>query len=254
MGKELLKGKVVIVTGGGGGIGWGICLEFAREGAKVAIIDKKRESGKEVLREVLKISPGHFFYEQDIREIGLLDGLVKKIEKETGPIDILVNNAGLNTEHSFLEMSSEAFDEVFETNIRGHFFLAQIVAKRMVANKTKGVILFTSSVHQEVVQGHPHYSSSKAAIAMLVRELAVELAPYGIRVLGVAPGGIYIDKRTENPQEANNEPTVLLGGKNGIPRDIGRAMVMLASEYWSRHITGEILTVSGGQYLARPRR
>jgi NAD(P)-dependent dehydrogenase (short-subunit alcohol dehydrogenase family) len=86
-------------------------------------------------------------------------------------------------------------------------------------------------------------------LVMLIKEMAVELAPDGIRVVGIAPGGIYIDRRIEDPGLANDEPTVLLGGKNGIPRDIGRAAVMLASDYWSRQITGEVLVVSGGQYL-----
>jgi len=252
--EKLFTNKVVVVTGGGGGIGWGICLEFAREGARVAVIDKNSKKGQETVAELLEIRPGHHFYEQDIKKTESFGRLVERIEKEVGTIDILINNAGINTEHSFIKMTPEAFDEVYETNLKGHFFLAQTVARRMVANKTKGVILFTSSVHQEVVQGYPHYSSSKAAIAMLVKELAVELAPHGIRDLAVAPGGIFIGKKTEGPQEANDEPTVLLGGKNGIPRDIGRAMVMLASDYWSRHITGEILTVSGGQYLSLVKR
>ena len=128
-------------------------------------------------------------------------------------------------------------------------FLSQTVAQKMVEGGIEGVILFITSVHQEVVQQHPHYSSSKAALAMLVKEMAAELAPHKIRVVGIAPGGIYVNGRVSDPEQADDEPTVLLGGKNGIPRDIGRAAVFLTSDYWSRHITGEILTVSGGQYL-----
>ena len=161
----------------------------------------------------------------------------------------MVNNAGVNTPHRFLNMTPEAFDEVFKVNLRGHFFLSQEVVKRMIARRKFGVIIFITSVHQEVVQGRPHYSGSKAALAMLVKEMAGELAPYGIRVNGIAPGGIYIEKKIDNPSLANDESSVILGGKNGIPRDVGRAAVILTSEYWLIHITGEILTVSGGQYL-----
>jgi len=244
-----LEGKVALITGGGGGIGWGIATEFAREGAKVALVDIDEKRGQEVLDLVKKISPTHYFYQADIRDINSFKSLLDKIETDLGGVDVLVNNAGVNTPHSFLNMTPEAFDQVFETNLRGHFFLSQEVAKQMIAMKKSGVIIFITSIHQEVVQGHPHYSASKAALAMLVKEMAVELASYGIRVNGIAPGGIYVEKKVEDPLLANDEPSVILGGKNGIPRDIGRAAVMLASEYWSRHITGEILTVSGGQYL-----
>lgn len=84
---------------------------------------------------------------------------------------------------------------------------------------------------------------------MLTKEMAVELANFGIRVNGIAPGGIYVNERIEDPLLANDEASVILGGKNGIPRDIGRTAVMLTGEYWARHITGEVLTFSGGQYL-----
>ena len=79
--------------------------------------------------------------------------------------------------------------------------------------------------------------------------MAVTLAPHNIRVVGIAPGGIHISERIDNPELALKEKTVLLGGRNGIPRDIGRAAVFLCSDFWSRHITGETLVVSGGQYL-----
>lgn len=247
--RGFLEGKVALVTGGGGGIGWGIVTEFAQEGARVGILDIDEKRGREVLGLAEKISHGHHFYQTDIRNIDSFEGLLDKVEANIGTVDILVNNAGVNTNHDFLHMTPEAFDEVLSVNLHGHFFLSQEVVRRMIDAKKKGVVIFISSVHQEVVQGHPHYSASKAALAMLVKEMAVELARYGIRVNGIAPGGIYIDKRVDDPLLADDEPSVILGGKNGIPRDIGRAAVMLTSEHWSRHLTGEILTVSGGQYL-----
>ena len=244
-----LERRVALVTGGGGGIGWGVVTEFAREGARVAILDIDERKGQEVLSLAKEISPDHCFYQADIRDISSFKSLLDQIEADMGVVDILINNAGINTNHDFLHMTPEAFDEVFDVNLRGHFFLSQEVTRRMIDTKKKGAVLFISSVHQDIVQGRPHYSSSKTALAMLVKEMAVELAHYGIRVNGIAPGGIYIDKRIEDPLLANNEPSVILGGKNGIPRDIGRAAVMLTSDYWSRHVTGEILTVAGGQYL-----
>lgn len=245
-----LEDKVALVTGGGGGIGWGISTELAREGARVAIVDINKGRGEEVLALTEQISPGHHFYQIDIREIGSFDRLLDEIAKDLGAVDILVNNAGINTGHNFLGMTPEAFDEVYGVNVRGHLFLSQAVAKKMIEAKRKGTIVFITSVHQEVVQGCPAYSSSKAALAMLIKEMAVELARYEIRVNGIAPGGIDISGRISDPQLAGKEETVLLGGRNGIPLHIGRTVVMLASEYWTEHITGQIWTVSGGQYLA----
>lgn len=254
MKEKLFENKNVLITGGGGGLGWGIASEFAQEGAKVALADINSQKGEEVLKDyLLKISPGHRFYQQDIRNLPELEELINKVRNDLGRIDVLINNAGVNTGHHFLDMTPEAFDQVLETNLRAHFFLSQKVAKQMIENNNGGVILFITSVHQEVVGSCPHYSASKAALAMLIKEMAVELAPYRIRVAGIAPGGIYIEKRVDKPEEANDEPTVLLGGKNGIPQDIGRAAVSLASDYWSRQVTGVVLTVAGGQYLSPKR-
>jgi len=246
---KCLEGKIALVTGAGGGIGWGICTELAEHGARVLLTDIDKEGGQEVLKEIPSTSSGHQFYPLDVRDIGAFPKLVGKIWEQHGGIDILVNNAGINTAHSLLDMTPEAWDAVHGTNLRGHFFLSQAVSKRMIESGVPGVILFITSVHQEIVQQHPHYSTSKAGLAMLVKEMAVELAPSGIRVVGIAPGGIDTNQRITDPQQASQEKTVLLGGRNGIPRDIGRAVAMLSSDYWARHITGEILTVSGGQYL-----
>ena len=247
---KFLQNKVALITGGAGGIGWGIGMEFAREGAQVAIVDIDKRNGEDVFSRLQGESDGHLFLNQDIRDLDSHRRLVDEIESKLGPVNILVNNAGVNSEHGFLDMTPEAWDRVFNTNLRAHVFLSQLASQRMIKRGDSGVILFITSVHQDYIQGHPHYSSSKAAIKLLIKEMAVELAPHNIRVLGIAPGGIYINKRTEDPKEANLEPTVLLGGRNGIPRDIGRAAVFLCSDYWARHITGEVLTVSGGQYMA----
>lgn len=247
--KGLLQNKIALVTGGGGGIGWGICTEFAKEGAKVVVTDIDDIAGQEVTDELSTISSGHTYHNLDTRYVKKFQSTVSQILKGVGDIDILVNHAGVNTPNDLLTMTEEAWDKVHETNLRGHVFLSQLIAKNLKEKNKSGGIIFTSSVHQSVVQGRPHYSSSKAAMIMLIKEMAVELASYNIRVNGIAPGGIYVSEKTDDPKKANEEPTVLLGGKNGIPQDIGRTAVFLASDYWSRHITGEIITVSGGQYL-----
>ncbi len=247
--RVFLGDQVAIITGGGG-IGWGIAMEFAREGAQVVIIDKDKQKGEEVLAEVRKISQGHQFEHWDIRQIDKIEEKLANIKSHYPQgVDILVNNAGVNSTEAFLSLTPEAWDEVQDTNLRAHAFLSQAVAREWIDHKRSGVILFTTSVHQDVIEHRPSYSTSKAALKMLIKEMAAELAPHNIRVVGVAPGGIHIRNRTEDPLQAKVVPQVPLGGRDGIPRDIGRAAVFLCSDYWARFITGETLTVSGGQYL-----
>lgn len=243
-----LVGKNILVTGGGGGIGWGICLECAREGARVIVTDVDDEKGVEVLSQCLLISKGHVYKHLDLLQISEFPEILKETYNEVGGVDVLVNNSGINTPNDILNMTEESWDNVMGVNVRGHVFLTKLVVQKMIDSKEKGSVVFISSVHQDVPQ-RPHYTASKSAIRGLVKSMAVEFAPYGIKVNGIAPGGIYIDKRVEEPEKAGKEPTVLLGRKNGIPSDIGRMVVVLASDYWSRHITGEMVTVSGGQYM-----
>lgn len=247
---KYLDNKNVLVTGGGGGIGWGLCLECARQGAKVIVTDVNDEKGKEVLDAVLKISKGHLYYHLDLLDIKSFDSTLNEIFQDVGTVDVLFNNAGINTSRNVLNMTEQDWRKVMDTNLTGHVFLTQRIAQKMIDSGVKGSIIFTSSVHQDI-PSTPHYTASKAAIKALVKAMAIEFAPHGIRVNGIAPGGIYITERVEDPDQANNEPSVLLGGKNGIPRDIGRIGVVLASDYWSRHITGEVVTVSGAQYQGK---
>lgn len=246
---KLLKNKIALVTGGGGGVGWGICKELAEEGAKVTIVDIDEKAGKKVLNEISETGKGHKFYKQDVSIVEDLNKFMQKIYKNDGNIDILINNAGINTPNKFLDMTVENWDKVHDVNLKSHFFLSQNVAKNMIKNKIEGKIIFISSVHQKIVQKRPHYSSSKAAISMLVKEIAIELAPHNIRVNTIAPGGIDISGRVSDPKRAKEDPPVPLRRKSGIPSDIGRAVVFLASDRWSRHITGSTVTVSGGQYI-----
>lgn len=142
-----LKDKVALITGGGGGVGWGIGVEFARQGAQVVITDINEETGKQALVDLTKISDGHRFYFFDVRDIKAGRNLVEMIWSQYGEVDILVNNAGINTGHGFLDMTPEAWDKVLNTNLRGPMFFSQAVAEKMIENEVQGVILFITSVH-----------------------------------------------------------------------------------------------------------
>lgn len=248
--RKFLIGRTALITGGAGGIGWGIAKEFVKEGAKVIIVDINRKKGEEVLADIGGEERGNGLIEADVTKVDRLKKeLEKYLDRKGEIVDILVNNVGVRTGSNFMKMTEKDWNRSLDINLKSSVFLSQWAVKKMVEREKKGVILFTTSVHQEVVFGEPNYSASKAALRMVIKEMAVELAWRGIRVAGVAPGGIEVEKRTGNPAESEYDQRVILGERLGIPRDIGRMMVVLASDYWSRLVTGEIITVSGGEFL-----
>lgn len=247
--KEALAGKVALITGAAGGIGrWGVCPVLAELGVLLAVTDIADQEGVELVARLNRGGEHHHYYRLDTREIDTFPALVDRIWEDFGQIDILINNAGINLGQNFLDLTPEGWDEVHNTNLRGHIFLSQAVVRKMIEAKLPGVVLFVSSVHQEICGGCLPYSTSKAAVAMAIREMAVELGPHGIRVVGVAPGGIHISEEVLDREKLGRERTVPLGERNGLPRDVGNAVAFLASDLAS-HITGTVLTVSGGQYL-----
>ena len=240
-GAPLLNQQIAIITGAAKGIGRGIAIEMAQEGADVVLADIDEEGIDETKRIISTIGRRCLSVLTDIQEIEQGRRLIDTALQQFGKVDILVNNAGVNTPGArhILEVSTEAYDRVFQTNLRGPFFLSQYMAQKMIESKTRGSLLFTSSTHARVISKQPAYSASKAALEMFVREAALEMAEYGIRVNGVAPGWIAIRGQGER-----DNPFIPLG-YTGDPRDIAQAMVFLASRRAS-YITGQVLTVDGG--------
>ncbi len=241
--KELDK-KIAIVTGAAKGIGKGIALEMARAGAVVVLCDVDDANLIKVENEFLKQGfLGCVAIKSDVSSRQQNDELVDEVLKRYGKIDILVNNAGYYQDTSLLDGNYTDVWKIFLTNIVGPYFLTQRVAREMIAQKIHGSILFTSSTHARVTIMRPAYSSSKAAIEMFIRETALELAEFGIRVNGVAPGAI--DIWAMNDRKSEHVPV----GHLGTPEDIGNAMVFLSSDK-ALYITGQTLTVDGAFSLA----
>ena len=151
---------------------------------------------------------------------------------------------GVETAHSFLELEPPEFDLVFNTNLRGPWFFTKRLVSLQIAAGVTGRLLFISSIHDTYVYGRPHYSASKAAIAMAVRELAYELAPHGIRVNAIAPGDIA----TKAPQRDLSDPEIPLG-RRGLPEDVARMALVLLSDECSAYVTGVNVLVDGGAAL-----
>lgn len=231
-----LDRKTAIVTGGARGIGRGISLEMARSGAQVVIADREQVLGEETVGMIKNEGLVAEFVEVDITDADARERLLERVPR----VDILVNNAGITPEGGFLDTGMEEVRKVMEVNFFAHYALTQSIVKRMIEQNVEGNVLFTSSTHQKVTIMRPAYSASKAALGMLVRELALALTPeFGIRVNSVAPGVVAIHGQEDLKTD------VVPTGYLAVPEDIGKAMVFLASDA-AAHITGHTLVVDGG--------
>ncbi len=245
--RKLLSGKSVLVTGAGRNIGRAIAIEMAKEGANVlfAEIDKRRAASLEKeLRDYSVASKGFI---ADISRQEEVDALAESLAKYGTAIDILVNNVGIQSgpDDGKQKFRFRSWQSVFEANLFGPLTLTGQVASMMEAEALGGSILFITSIHQWVVRRRPSYSASKAALGMLVKEMALEFAPKQIRVNGIAPG--YVEEDDEGAPLPH--PYTPLHQSSINPAYIGRAAVFLASEYHSRFTTGTVLKVDAGLSL-----
>jgi NAD(P)-dependent dehydrogenase (short-subunit alcohol dehydrogenase family) len=236
-----IAGRRALVTGAAHGIGLATAQRLRAAGADVIALDNDEAAldaafaDGECARVVADVAM------EDPVELG--DRLVR----DHGPISLLVNNVGITTPSGFLDLEPDDFDRVFNTNLRGPWFLTRQLARALVAAHTGGSILFISSVHDTHVRLNPHYSASKAAVGMLVKELAHELGPRGIRVNAIAPGWI---RTREVEAEAERTLTGLVPvGRPGEPDDIAQVAVTLLSDELAGYVTGANVTVDGGLSL-----
>jgi len=243
-----MEGKRVLVTGSDTGIGRQVALEFAQEGAQVAFhYPDHGEGALTGVEQVIKQGGKAAAFQGDFRQPDSPRRLAEQALEFLGGIDILVNNAGVSINVPFEEVTPEQFDALHAVNFRALFFLTQAVVRGML-KEGHGVILNMASIHAlGGIQEYSVYASTKGAIVAFTRQLAIELAPRGIRVNGIAPGVIEV----ENYYKAVPDFDPQAFGRNipagfvGQPCDIARAAVFLASED-ARFIIGQTLVVDGG--------
>lgn len=250
-----LDGRVAIVTGGSSGIGRGIALEFAREGAKVVIGDvqeapkqgiyHEQDTTSTTVSEVEKLGSQGLFVQTDMDDARAVEDLVAKAVDHFGQLDILVNNAGIYVPGDSQSLSVEEWDKVLGVNLRGVFVSTKFAVPHIIKSKA-GRIINIASVHAFGGGGGPVYPPAKAAVVNLSKDTAVEVAAHGVTVNTVCPGYIETaiqDYLTQDQIDAAREGTPL--PRFGVPRDIGRACVFLASDD-AEWITGVALPVDGG--------
>ncbi len=240
-----LENKVAIVTGAGQGIGKGIALALAQQGAKVIVSDINEEHCNEVVAEIGQDKAMAVVC--DVSDKAAVDNLIAKTQEKFGQLDILVNNAGVYPFKSFLELTEEEWEKVLNVNLKSMFLTSQAAAKVMTNG---GKIVDISSIASVVgFEGLTHYCASKGGVNGFVRALALELAKNKINVNAVAPGAITTPGASGGSEEQQKQTIAMIpAARMGEPADIANAVVFLASDK-ANYITGQVLVVDGGWTL-----
>jgi NAD(P)-dependent dehydrogenase (short-subunit alcohol dehydrogenase family) len=253
MDRYRLDGKVALVTGGSRGIGRATALGFAEAGADVAVASRKLPDLEKVAAEIRKMGRKSLAVAAHVGRMDDIRSLVAKVTDEFGRIDILVNNAGTSPAlASSLEVDERLWDSIMNLNLKGLFFLSQAVANVMKEQGGGKIINVASMDGFKPEANIGTYAVSKAAVIMVSRVMALELAQYNIRVNTLAPGNVHTrlgDSRFVAMPEYEEEMikrTPL--GRIGEPDDMVGAMIYLASDA-SSFVTGECIVVAGGIVL-----
>jgi NAD(P)-dependent dehydrogenase (short-subunit alcohol dehydrogenase family) len=251
----LLKDRVAIVTGSSSGIGRGIALEFAREGARVVVADIREDPRRGIyhetdvstttVEEIEKLGAAGLFIHTDVSDADQLQHLVNETITWQGQLDILVNNAGINPPGTTESTTMEQWEQVIGVNLRSVFVATKFAAPHLKKSAC-GRIIQISSVNAFGGGGGPAYAAAKAAVVNMVHDQALDLGPENITVNAICPG--YIETAIQNvmtPEaiQASRDATPL--PRLGTPRDVGRLAVFLASDD-AAWLTGDAIVLDGG--------
>lgn len=252
MGMFDLGGKYAFVTGSSRGIGSGIAIALAKQGANVAVnCVSNLEKCDLIASEIKNLGRDSFSTQADVSKKDQVQNIFNQVREKWGRLDILVNNAGVIDYADFESITEEAWDRIVDINLKGQFLCAQEAVKLMKPNGWGRIINIASISSGGVGIGFKsisHYTASKGGVVALTENMAIELAKYGINVNAIAPGAIESDMSTALRSDENllNETIKNIPkGRIGKPEDIGAAAVFLASNE-ADYITGTVVYVDGG--------
>jgi glucose 1-dehydrogenase len=245
-----LAGKVAIVTGSASGIGKEISIRLGSEGATIVASYRGAPKGAIDTKATIESNGGRaILIEADVSKIADVQNLVEETYRQLGRCDILINNAGVEIRADFCDVTEQDYDTVLNVNLKGAFFLTQAFVRRLRDTKQPGRIINISSVHEDMV--FPHFSTycaSKGAMRMLMRNLAVELGPFGITINNIAPGAIatpinqsLLENKSQLDALLKNIPL----GRMGTSEEVAALTAFLASDE-AAYVTGSTYFIDGG--------
>ncbi|MFN8455142.1 MAG: 3-oxoacyl-ACP reductase family protein [Anaerolineae bacterium] len=244
-----LQNKIAIVTGAASGNGRGIALRLAEEGAKITVADVSLAGAQETVALIEAAGGQALAVRADVSQKEQVEAMVAATVQHFGGVDILVNNAGVESLIPFLDLPEAEWDRILAVNLKGPFLCSQAAAREMVKGGQGGKIVNIASINSAVVlAGQAHYTSSKGGLLLLTKAMALDLAPYNINVNAVGPGVIetaMTANSLSNPARKEMFLNRIPLKRIGQPRDIGNAVLFLASDE-ADYITGTILYVDGG--------
>jgi len=248
---EDLKGKIAIVTGARRGMGKSHAITLAKAGARVVVSDISFEDCQKVVEEIKRAKGEAMAVKCDVSKKKEVEEMVRKTIDRWGKIDILVNNAGICQFKPFLELTEEEWDKTLDINLKGYFLVAQAVTKEMIKRKSGSIINIASVAMGQTGVGFPalaHYCASKGAIVAMTEAMALELAPYNIRVNAISPGAIetpMIDPLKTDPKMLEGTLARIPMHRVGKPEEVSNLVLFLASDT-SSYMTGSDVVIDGG--------
>jgi glucose 1-dehydrogenase len=244
-----LSGKVAIVTGAATGIGQGIALGFAKEGASVVVDYVGSQAPDDTLAQIKAAGGSAIAVAANVSDPAQVQSLIQQTVAKFGKLDILVNNAGIEKKIAFVDYPLDEWQKIMAVNLTGPFLCAQAAARQMITQGNGGRIINISSVHEDLpMPTNAPYCASKGGLRMLMRTIAVELAAHNITVNNIGPGAVFTPIDVDVEKDAKLNAAILAEiplGRWGKPQDIANMAIFLASDDAS-YITGSTFFVDGG--------